>query len=258
MGRGILALVWVFACLPFSSGLLTGGEGTDCHLPLLAPANFPANIWPLPLPVSVSILANTWPQPPLALMGFLADPLPTPAPANTLFGDECGHWQITLHTSPPVTLAQEVLTLGAIMGEADRVVSAAEEDTVTMGILPPTTTWDEWDRDPTTKGHSSPLSPGKADKPAIPGLVGMRMMPQVVRRARSTYLRPTVSMVTLSWDQSYSPWLLPLQDNLMWARCPVYEVRAQSDVESLVVGLKAWRRAMMSCPGRDQDHEGHW
>ena len=26
---------------------------------------------------------------------------------------------------------------------------------------------------PTTKGHSSPLSPGKADKPAIPRLVGV-------------------------------------------------------------------------------------
>ena len=76
-------------------------------------------------------------------MGFLADPLLTPAPANALFGEECGHCWITLHTSPPVTLAQEVLTLGAIMGEANRVVSTAEEDTVTMGILPPVTTQDE-------------------------------------------------------------------------------------------------------------------
>ena len=126
-GRGILASVWVFACLSFSSGLLTGGEGTDCPLLLLAPASFPANVWPLPVPVLASILANTWPRLPLALTGLLADPLPTPAPANALFGDECGHWWITLHTSS-VTLPQEVLILGAIFGNTNRVVSAAEED----------------------------------------------------------------------------------------------------------------------------------
>ena len=45
--------------------------------------------------------------------------------------------------SLPATLAQEVLTLGAIVGEADRVISAAEEETVTEGILPPATTRDE-------------------------------------------------------------------------------------------------------------------
>ena len=121
----------------------------------------------------MSILANTWPLLPLALMGFLADPLLTPAPANALFGEECGHCWITLHTSLPATLPQEVLILGAVVGDADRVVSAVEEDTVTVGILPPTTTWDEQDGDPTTKGHSSSLSPGKADKPATPGLVGV-------------------------------------------------------------------------------------
>ena len=75
--------------------------------------------------------------------------------------------------SPPITLLQEVLILGAVIGDANRVVSTAEEDTVMMGILPPTTTWDERDGDPTTKGHSSLLSPGKADKPATPRLVGV-------------------------------------------------------------------------------------
>ena len=60
-----------------------------------------------------------------------------------------------------------------MVGKADRVVSTAEEETVTVGILLPTTTWDERDGDPTTKGHSSPPSPGKADKPATPGLVRM-------------------------------------------------------------------------------------
>ena len=45
--------------------------------------------------------------------------------------------------SPPVTLLQEVLILGAMLGNADRVVLAGAEDTVTVGILPPTTTQDE-------------------------------------------------------------------------------------------------------------------
>ena len=173
MGGGRLASVWVSVCLPLCSGLLTGGEGADCPLPMLVPPSFPADVWPLLLPVLVSILANTWPQPPLALMGLLADPFPTPAPANALFRDECGFWWITLHTSPPVTLPQEVLILGAVLGNADRVVSTVAEDTVTVGILPPATTQDEQDGDPTTKWHSSQLSPGKADKPAIPRLVGV-------------------------------------------------------------------------------------
>ena len=86
---------------------------------------------------------NTWPLPAFCLAGLLADPLLTPAPANVLFGDEGGCCHITLHTSPPVTLLEEVLILGAILGDEDRVVSAVEEDTVTMGTLPPTTTLDE-------------------------------------------------------------------------------------------------------------------
>ena len=108
-------------------------------------------------------------------MSFFADPwpLPTLTPANALFGEECRCCQTTLCMSLPATLAQEVLTLGAIVGEADRVISAAEEETVTVGILLPTTTWDEQDGDPTTKGHSSPLSPDKADKPATSGPMGM-------------------------------------------------------------------------------------
>ena len=54
--------------------------------------------------------------------------------------------------SPCVTLPQEVLILGAILGDADRVVSAVAEDTVTVGILPSATTQDERDGDPTTNG----------------------------------------------------------------------------------------------------------
>ena len=118
----------------------------------------------------MSISANIWPLPLLAVASFFADPLPTPAPANDLFGEECGCCQVTRCTSPPATLAQEVLTLGAIVGEANRVISAAEEETVTVGILLPATTRDMQDGDPTTKGWSSPLSP---DKPTTPGLAGM-------------------------------------------------------------------------------------
>ena len=114
---------------------------------------------------------NTWPLPAACLAGLLTDPLPTPAPANVLFDGECGCCQITLCTSPPVTLLQEVLILGAILGDEDRVVSAAEEDTVTVGTLPPTTTQDERDGGPTTSGRSSWLSPGKFNRPVTCGLV---------------------------------------------------------------------------------------
>ena len=75
--------------------------------------------------------------------------------------------------SPCVTLPQEVLILGAILGDADRVVSAVAEDTVTVGILPSSTTWDERAGDPTTNGCSSLLSPGKVDRPVMHGLVGV-------------------------------------------------------------------------------------
>ena len=143
MGGGRLASVQMSACLPLCSDLLTGGEGTDCSLPTLVSPSFATNIWPLSLPISVSILANFWPLLPLTLTGFLADPLPIPAPTNVLFSGECGCCQITLCMSPCGTLLQEVLILGAILDDADRVVSAVAEDTVTVGILPSSTTQDE-------------------------------------------------------------------------------------------------------------------
>ena len=68
-------------------------------------------------------------------------------------------------------LTEEVLTLRVDLGEADRVVSAADEETIIVGIIPPTTTWDEWEGDSTTKGHSSSPRPCKAGKPARFGLV---------------------------------------------------------------------------------------
>ena len=64
-----------------------------------------------------------------------------------------------------------MLILGTILGDEDRVVLAAEEDTVTVGTLPPATTLDEQDRGPTTSGHSSWLNPGKFDRPVTCGLV---------------------------------------------------------------------------------------
>ena len=76
--------------------------------------------------------------------------------------------------SPPVTLPQEVLILGAMLGDANRVVPTVAEDTVTVGILPPATTQDERDGDPTTSGHSSLLIPGKVERPVMHGLVGVK------------------------------------------------------------------------------------
>ena len=143
MGRGISTLVLASTCPLCSSCLIAFDEGMD---------------WPLPMPAFVSFLVSTW-------------PLPTPAPINTLFGEESGHCWITLRTSPPATLAQEVLSLGVNLGEADRVVSATDEETVIVGIIPPTTTWDEWEGDSTTKGHSSSPRFGKASKPTGFGLV---------------------------------------------------------------------------------------
>ena len=134
-----------------------GGKGTD-H-PLSAP-----------LALAMSMPANPWPLPVFCLVGFLADPLPTPILANTLFGEEAGLCCITLCTSPPITLLEEVLILGAILGDEDRVVLAAEGNTVTVGILSPTTTLDERDGDPTTSGCSSTLEPGKFDRPVTHGL----------------------------------------------------------------------------------------
>ena len=115
-----------------------------------------------------------WPLPALPLVGLLANPLPTPAPANVLLDGECGCCRITLHMSPTVTLLQEVLILGVMLGDANRVVSAVAEDTVTVGILLPTTTRDERDGDPTTSGRSSWLSLGKFNRPVMHRLVGVR------------------------------------------------------------------------------------
>ena len=77
----------------------------------------------------MSFLASTWPG-------------PTPAPINAAFGKEGGCCWITLHTSPLATLAGEVPTLGVSLGKADKIVSAADEETVMVGIILPTTTQD--------------------------------------------------------------------------------------------------------------------
>ena len=155
---GRLDSIRVLACLSPCSDLPTSGKGMD-------------HPQPAPLALSMSMPANPWPLPVLHLVGFFADPLPTPIPANALFGDEVGCCRITLCTSPPVTLLEEVLILGAILGDEDRVVSAAEENTVTVGILSPATTLDERNGGPTTSGHSSSLSPGKFNRPVTHGLM---------------------------------------------------------------------------------------
>ena len=108
---------------------------------------------PLPKPAFVSFFTSAW-------------PLPTPAPINAVFGEVSGCCWITLCTSPPATLEEEVLTLGVNLGKADRVVSTVDEETVIVGIIPPTTTQDEWEGGSTTKGHSSLPRSSKASKPA--------------------------------------------------------------------------------------------
>ena len=65
-----------------------------------------------------------------------------------------------------MTLAEEVLTLGVNLGEADRVVSTADEETVMVGIILPAATWDGQEGDSTTRGHFSLPRPNKACKPA--------------------------------------------------------------------------------------------
>ena len=112
IGRGISALVLASTCLRCSSGPIALDEGMD---------------QPLPMPAFMSFLAITLPQ-------------PAPAPTNTIFSEVSGHCWITLCTSPPATLAEEVITLGVDLGEADRVVSAADKETVIVDIIPPVTT----------------------------------------------------------------------------------------------------------------------
>ena len=97
-------LIRVLVHLSPCSDLPTGGEGVDHPLPA-------------PLALSASMPANPWPLPVLHLAGLLTAPLPTPLLANALFGEEAGFCRITLCTSPPVTLLEEVLILGAVLGD---------------------------------------------------------------------------------------------------------------------------------------------
>ena len=67
-----------------------------------------------------------------------------------------------------------MLTLGLNLGEADRVVSATDEETVIVGTVPPVTTQDEWAGGSTTKGgHSSFSVSSKAGRSARLGLMDM-------------------------------------------------------------------------------------
>ena len=100
---------------------------------------------PLPtLPVlSANIPTNPRPLPVLCFAGLFAVPLPTPLPANTLFGEGAWSRRITLRVSPSTTLLEEVLILGAVVADEDRVVSAADGNTVVICILSPVTTLDK-------------------------------------------------------------------------------------------------------------------
>ena len=93
-------------------------------------------------------------------MTFLAITLPQPTPTqtNAVFGEVSGHCWITLHTSLPAALAEEVLTLGLDLGEVDKVFSAADEETVIVGTVPPMITQDEQEGGSTTRGGHSSLS----------------------------------------------------------------------------------------------------
>ena len=68
-------------------------------------------------------------------------------------------------------LLEEVLILGAVVADEDRVVSAADGNTVIICILSPITTLVERDTDPTTSGHSSTLNPSRSDKLVTHGLM---------------------------------------------------------------------------------------
>ena len=65
----------------------------------------------------------------------------------------------------------EVVTLGLDLGEADKVVSTAHEETVIVGTIQPITTQDEWTGGSTTKGgDSSSSASSRAGRSARLGL----------------------------------------------------------------------------------------
>ena len=68
-------------------------------------------------------------------------------------------------------LLEEVLILGAVIDDEDKVVSAADGNTVIICILSPVTTLEERDVDPTTNGHSSTLDPNRSDRLVTRGLM---------------------------------------------------------------------------------------
>ena len=115
-------LVRVLTHLSPCPDLPTGGEGADCPLPAL-------------LALSTNMLINPWPLPVLCLAGLLAAPLPTPLPANTRFGEGAGSCRITLHTSPFMTLLEEVLTLGAVVGDEDSCLSSGRKHSHYLHLL---------------------------------------------------------------------------------------------------------------------------
>ena len=122
------------SCAPVSLGMLDEGPGQS--LPM--PAHF------------LSFLAITWPCLTLAL-------------TKAVFTEVDSHCWITLHKSWLAVLVVEVLTQGLDLGKADRVISAPDEEMVTVGTVPPVTMWDEWEGGSTTKGDDSSSSSSNRD-----------------------------------------------------------------------------------------------
>ena len=157
--------------------------------------------------------------------------------------------------SPCVTLPQEVLILGAVLGnDANKVVSAVAEDTVTVGILPSATTQDEQ-----SQWVSFHLLPLRMSKMGTQPLVDL---PPCSALARSTdlvihRLVGVKNDTPSGWEgrehileingfkgrpvmgsKLYSMGVPTAWDNL-WAKALVYKMIAQMLRESWVVGPKA-------------------
>ena len=103
-----------------------------------------------------------------------------------------------------------MLSLGAVLGDEDRVVLAVEEDTVTVGTLLPATTQDEQDGDPTTNGRSPWLSPGKLDRPVTHRLVEVGNETSHGWEDSGYVSGINAFRVTLLWGQSCTLLLDPL------------------------------------------------
>ena len=123
---------------------------------------------PLPMPATFpSFLAITWPHPTLDL-------------TKAVFTEVDGRCWITLCTSLSAVLVVEVLIWGLDLSEADRVVSAPDEETVMVGTIPPITMWD-------VNGQEAPLPKEMIPHHLHPvGMVGLLDLGKEVERSISS------------------------------------------------------------------------